>query len=115
MKIERAMVIDFTDRTPKSEFNLRLPKGSILLDDFVTLPDGVYALYLAPELITEDSDVHTYVVAGPNQSIDPTKHRYAKTVSLFTPAMDAEGNEIPGVAPHTIMFPLFRVNKLTVA
>lgn len=108
-------MIDFTKREPQSEFNIRLPKGSILLDDFVTLPDGVYALYLAPELITEDSEVFTYVVAGPNQSVDPSKHKYAKTVSLFTPAMDEQGNEIPNVPPHTIMFPLFRVTKLSVA
>lgn len=115
MKLERALVIDFTDKNPKSEFNLRLPKGSVLLDSFVTLPDGVYALYLAPELITEDSDVHTYVVAGPNQSIDVTKHKFADTVSLFVPATDGEGNELPNVPPHTIIFPLFRLIKLSVA
>lgn len=115
MKVERAKVIDFTDREPKSEFNIRLPRGSRLLDDFVTLADGVYTLYLAPEIITEESEVHTYVVAGPHQSIDPSKHVYAKTVSLFSPAMDEQGNEIPGVPPHTIMFPIFRVAKLSVA
>lgn len=114
MKVERALVIDFTDPVPKSEFNLRLAAGSIPLDQFVTLPDGVYALYLAPELITEESEITTYVVAGPNQSIDPKKHKFAQCVSLFSPAVDEKGNDIPGMAPNTIMFPLFRVVNLSV-
>ena len=115
MKVERALLISFGDPEPKSEFNLRIPAGSVPLDQFVTLPDGVYALYLAPELITEESQIVTYVIGGPNYSIDPVKHKMAQVVSLFAPAMDAEGNEIPGAPPHTVIFPIFRVIKLAVA
>lgn len=107
MKVERAIVIRFNDKEPKSEFNVRIPVGSRRLD-FVTLPDGVYLLYLAPDIISNESEVWTFVVGGPNQFIDASKHEFLQTISIFVPPINPEtGEEIEGAAPNTIIFPFF--------
>lgn len=112
MKVEKAVVVPFNIKEPKTQFNVRLPKNSVLMD-LVALSDGIYLMYLAPTLISseEAGEVVTFVIGVNTEDINPQKDTFMQTVVVYVPPVDQEGKEVPYGEPNIILFPIFRRNN----
>lgn len=108
MKVERQLLIPFGDQEPQYEITQMWPIGSKFLK-LVTLPEGVYAFFAVPDIVSVNKDPHIFVIAGPNQVIQ-SDYEFVDIVSVFTEVDESRVPEGQDKADFqaVVVFPIFR-------
>jgi hypothetical protein len=108
-KIEKFQIRSFEDKEHRKEYVIKVPIGASFLNKVKVLHDGIYAFYSVPNIIGVNSNIETFKILQPEETI-PENVELVDILDIIFEVPDTATQDNKAEPTQGIMlFPIYKV------